>query len=512
MSAIPNELIKTGGTDGRQIGSKVLIDSSKHMTQLSRMTLETGQSLSQHGLDLHGANITRANEIDVEILRAKQIIGPVHVSAQPPPPPPSTVTEFPDDMVVESLQCASVTVTQLPNMSLIATDTQGQLTGQHLSGNSALVTDASGRIITTTDLGKFVSIPAPLLPPPPTYAPNSALVTDASGHVTSTADLTKFVTFPPPTLPPSPPTYIPNSALVTDASGHVTSTSDLTKFVTFPAPNPSPPPSYAPNSALMTDAKGNIVPTTDLTKFVTLPSPSPPPPAKLEKMTPNANVVTDEDGELTTVALDTFVRCPVASLMNHIPRFATTNGMLASSSVYVDGEGNMSGLNKIEALRADLGEIVNTDTLQSVLTKSKSIETEKINLGNTFLVTSYSTNLYVSNGAFQSIGIGGEGSYVINLKFGSYSIYCQTSIGKTKVGFRTAFGPIGGVKSSQLVEYESQNGYDFVQMDIPEVGKINFGAEQKSGEFAIRSDQVDLINVDIYVQRSYVMVLQSSDD
>jgi len=508
MSAIPNELIKTGGTDGRQIGSKVLIDSSKHMTQLSRITLETGQSLSQHGLDLHGANITRANEIDVEILRAKQIIGP---ALEAPPPPPLTVTEFPDDMVVESLQCASVSVTQLPNMSFLTTDSQGQLAGQHLSGNSALITDASGHIITTTDLSKFVNIPAP--PPPlslPTYAPNSALITDSSGHIIPTADLTKFVTFPPQTLPsPPPPTYIPNSALVTDASGHVISTADLTKFVTFPA---STPPTYAPNSALITDAKGNIVPTTDLTKFVTLPPPPAPLPTKIERMTPNANVVTDEDGELTTVALDTFVRCPVASLMNHIPRFATTNGMLASSSVYVDGEGNMSGLNKIEALRADLGEIVNTDTLQSVLTKSKSIETEKINLGNTFLVTSYSTNLYVSNGAFQSIGIGGEGSYVINLKIGSYSIYCQTSIGKTKVGFRTAFGPIGGVKSSQLVEYESQNGYDFVQMDLPEVGKINFGAEQKSGEFAIRSDQVDLINVDIYVQRTYIMVSQSSDD
>lgn len=448
----PNELIKTGGIDGRQVGSKVLIDSSKHMTQLARLTLETGQSLSQHGLDLNGSNVTRVNEMNVEILRAKQIIGPPIESAAP-------VVEFPDDMVVESVQCRAIAVTQLPNSNLLSTDAQGQLQAHQLHANSALITDASGQIISTTDLTKFVTLPSPS-PSLPTFPPNSALVTDASGQIISTTDLTKFVSLPSPSFPP-------NSALITDASGHITSTTDLSKFVS-----------------------ANTIP----------------------QMAPNSNVVTDENGNMTTAALDTLVRCPVASLTNHVPRFATTNGMLASSSVYVDGEGNMSGLNKIEALRADLGEMVNTDVVQSVLSKSKTLQTEKLMLGTSFTVTSYSTNLYVSNGAFQLIGMSGEGCYICNLKIGIYSIYCSLAVGKTKTGYRTAFGPVGGVKSSQLVEYESQNGYDFLQMDLPEVGKISFGAEQKSGEFGIRSDQTELINVDIYVQRNYVATSQVLDD
>jgi len=483
--AIPNELIKTGGTDGRQIGSKVLIDSSKHMTQLSRLTLESGQSFSQHGLDLHGANITRVHELEVDVLRAKQVIG--LEALEPQNAGVTAVTEFPDDMVVESLQCAALTITQIPNSSLVETDTQGQLRGISLLGSSAVITDASGHLTSTKDLTQFVTFPvhAPPLPPPPPpllqFAPNSALITDASGHLIATDDLTKFVTIPAPA--PAP--------------------------VSLPPP-PPPPLQFAPNSALITDASGHLIATDDLTKFVTLPAPVPASaPANLP---PNSNVVTNADGELATQSLDSFVRCPVASLPNHVPRFATTNGMLASSSVYVDGEGNMSGLNKIEALRADLGEMVNTDTLHAVSSKLKTLQTEKINLGNAFVLTSFSTNLYVSNGAFQAVGIGGEGAYICNLRLAGYSIYCQVSIGKTKTGHRTAFGPVGGVKSSQLVEYESQNGYDFLLMDLPEVGKISFGAEQKTGEFAIRSDQVDLINVDVHVQRNYVFTLPTMDD
>lgn len=333
----PNELLKCGGTDGRIVGSGLLCDSSRHFSHVTRFTLESGLSASAAGLDMAGTNISRVNELEVEVLRAKRIISsdPVPVPALAPAPAvapaPAPPFELPDDMVVDNLQSQEIVTSSLVLPKLLS--------------SSCLGTDAEGNV---------VAVQQPLLPTGPD---------------------------------------------------------------------------------------------------------------------------------------------------DQVPRFVS--GSLAPSSVKVDSAGNVTGISQLDCFHFTALDSIQTDTLQTNTCNTKTLQVDnRLTWGQRCQEINTTTTLFVSNGAFQPIGMSGEGFYICNLKISDYSIWLQTVVGKTKTIYRSSFGGgIGGIKSTQIEEHESDGGFDFVVMNIPDLAKISFGVEQKTGEFHIRSDQNELISVRLILQK-----------
>jgi len=391
-----NELVKQGGgtTGSSLIGSKLLVDSAKHLSQVNRLTLDSGISLSCYGLDLaYQGSIQNAKEIFVETLHVKHLdvaagSAPT-ANIIPDAAPLPMAIELPDDMMLESLQI---------NNTLQLVPFGGGCGGGTGSSSSLLKTDASGTVV-----------------PAPASLPNTYLTADHQNQLQ----------------------WLP---------------------IVIPAPVTSPPP---------------------------------PPP-------------------ITSTPLpDNLARVQVA-IPDHIPRFTgdTHQPTLSSTSVKIDEADNVTGVNKLETLELSVAESCQVDQMQAAVVRAPVIHTQKLNVGGAACTVVYETNMYVSNGPFQNIGFSGEGAYVFNLKIedNTFSLYGTFAIGKTKVAFRTSFGAaLGGVKSTQLEEHESEQGFDYVVAVLPDLGKIYLGVEQKTAEIVVKTDQEQLVNMDIYVQKTHMV-------
>lgn len=398
-----NELVKQGSAGAAKgtgyIGAKLMVDSARHLSQVHRLTLDSGISLSPYGLDLnHQGSIQNGKEIFVETLHVKNldVVGGYVATPAPAPEPATAATlpmaiELPDDMMLESLQINN-TLQLVP------------LGGGNSTGNTLLRTDSTGIVI-----------------PGPVSTPGSYLTTDTQNQL-------QWVAIPP-VVQPAPP---------------VTT---------------QPPPAF------------------------TLP------------------------GDL--------IRVQVA-IPDHIPRFMQDNSAhatLSSTSVKIDEADNVTGINKLETLELSVAELLQVDQIRASGVNAPVMQTQKLNLGGsgagaggTTTIT-YETNMYVSNGMFQNIGISGEGAYIFNLKIedNTFSLYGNVCVGKTKVAFRSSFGAaLGGVKSTQLEEHESEGGYDYIVATLPDLGKIYLGVEQKTAELVVKTDQEQLLNMDICVQKTSV--------
>jgi len=389
-----NELVKQGSAGAAKgtgyIGAKLMVDSARHLSQVHRLTLDSGISLSPYGLDLNNqGSIQNAKEIFVETLHVKNldVVGGYVATPAPEPAPeaatPATLPmaiELPDDMMLESLQI---------NNTLQLVPLGGGK--NHIGGNSLLRTDSTGIVV-----------------PGPVSTPGSYLTTDAHNQL---------------------------------------------QWVGIPV-TPTPVP-------------------------FTLP------------------------GDL--------IRVQVA-IPDHIPRFmqdTSSHATLSSTSVKIDESDNVTGINKLETLELSVAELLQVDQIRASGVNAPVIQTQKLNLGagssNSTTTTVYETNMYVSNGPFQNIGISGEGMYIFNLKIeeNTFSLYGNVCVGKTKVAFRSSFGAaLGGVKSTQLEEHESEGGYDYIVANLPDLGKIYLGVEQKTAELVVKTNQEQLLNMDICVQKT----------
>jgi len=198
------------------------------------------------------------------------------------------------------------------------------------------------------------------------------------------------------------------------------------------------------------------------------------------------------------------VQCSI-SQPDIVPRFASEKGVLTASAMKIDSNGNMSGIQDLDCYKLHVADEIETDILKSGSLSSKTIMADRLVMGGKMHDLFLSNSLFVSNGPFQPLGVSGEGIYAVNLKIAeTWSIYCHVFVGKTKTAYRSAFSMFGGVKSTQLEEHESDNGFDYVVMNLPEFAQISFGVEQKTGDFHIRSDQVNLISVEAALKKTSV--------
>lgn len=189
------------------------------------------------------------------------------------------------------------------------------------------------------------------------------------------------------------------------------------------------------------------------------------------------------------------LQCLVAQ-PDHVPRFADTPGSLLSSAVKVDADGHVSGVNSLTCLQVTAATSVATDQLSA-----HSVKTNQLCWSLALHETALEWKMSSTAGLLQPTGISGVGFYVWQLEITSagkeeieWQIYGQLSVGlrKSTGKYRGSFGgALGGVKAKYVSEHESERGYDYICVSLPEIGKVSLGVEQKTGELHLRSEQQD---------------------